>query len=240
MAIKGPPDERERRATAAIDDSAPLPSRGGGDALRVYLVRHGETAWSLSGQHTGSTDIALTRRGEEQALALAPVLGAIDFDQVLTSSAVRARRTCELAGFAGQAVSLAELAEWNYGDYEGERSGEIRRHRPDWNVYQDGCPGGESVRDVTARADRVIALLRDMSGNVLLFSHGQFGCSLAARWIGLATVEAQHLQLDPASISVLSFNPSHPELAVIAHWNGISPTTAHQPQVTRRAIGAQG
>lgn len=207
-------------------DVQPSPPAGDLDPLRVYLVRHGETPWSLTGQHTGRTDIALTQHGEEQALALAPVLKAIAFNHVLTSPALRARQTCELAGFAGQAVVDADFAEWDYGDYEGKRSSDIRKDRPGWNVFQDGSAGGESVRDVTVRADRAMALLLSLSGTVLLFSHGQFGCSLAARWTGLPVVEAQHLQMDPASISVLGFNPTHLELAVIAHWNWTPAMTA--------------
>jgi broad specificity phosphatase PhoE len=141
-----------------ISDSARQYSQqpGKGAQPRIYLVRHGETAWSLTGQHTGKTEIALTRRGEEQALALRPVLDVIEFDHVLTSPAVRARRTCELAGFADRAITSVDLAEWDYGDYEGKRSSDIRKHRSDWSVFQDGCPGGESVRDVAARADRVV------------------------------------------------------------------------------------
>jgi broad specificity phosphatase PhoE len=224
----------------SIDDTDRRPARNPDDLspLRIYLIRHGETAWSLTGQHTGKTDIALTQHGEEQAFALAPVLGAIEFSHVLTSPAVRALRTCKLAGFAAQAVTSADLAEWDYGDYEGKRSSDIHQFRPDWNVFQDGCPGGESVRDVTARADRVIASLRRLSGNVLLFSHGQFGRSLAARWIGLAIVEAQHLQIDPASISVLAHDPAHPEMAVIARWNDTPATTVHQSQASRLAKDA--
>jgi broad specificity phosphatase PhoE len=206
---------------------------GNGARPQVYLVRHGETAWSLSGQHTGKSDIPLTRHGEEQARALTPVLNGIVFDHVLTSPALRARRTCELAGFADQAVSSDDLAEWNYGDYEGKRSSDIRKHRPDWNVFQDGSPGGESVRDVSARADRVVRSLRALSGNVLIFSHGQFGCGLAARWIGLSIVEAQHLQMDPASIGVIGFSPAHPERAVLALWNCTPAKTAHHVQVLR-------
>jgi probable phosphoglycerate mutase len=189
--------------------------------LRVYLVRHGETAWSLTGQHTGKTDVPLTPHGEQQALALAPVLGAGKFDHVLTSPALGARRTCELAGFGGQAVTVAGLAEWDYGDYEGKRSSDIRKLQPDWSIWRDGCPGGESVRDMTLRVDAVIASLRAMTGNVLVFAHGQFGCSFAARWIGVALMEGQHLQLDPASISVLAFNPAHPQTPVIAQWNSV-------------------
>jgi broad specificity phosphatase PhoE len=209
-------------------------------ASQIYLVRHGETAWSLTGQHTGNTDIPLTRHGEEQARDLTSVLSIIEFDHVLTSPALRARRTCELAGFGEMAAECADLAEWDYGDYEGKRSSDVHKYRPHWNVYQDGCPGGESIRDVTLRADRVIASLRALSGSVLVFSHGQFGCSLAARWIGLPVAAAQHLQLDSASVSVLAFNPSHPGLAVLAHWNGIAGRNANQPKeiaaVTRSVL----
>ena len=197
--------------------SAPAEKSG---PLRVYLIRHGETAWSLSGQHTGKSDIPLTGHGEEEALALAPILSATSFHHVLTSPALRARRTCELAGFGERAIVMTDLAEWDYGDYEGKRSSDIRKGHPDWTLYQDGCPGGESVSDASARADRVIASLHALSGNVLLFSHGQFGCSLASRWISLPVAAAQHFQLDPASISLLAFNPAHPQVAVLARLNG--------------------
>jgi broad specificity phosphatase PhoE len=216
----------------------PSPQPGERDHMRVYLVRHGETPWSLTGQHTGRTDVALTAHGEDQARALAPALGAIDFDRVLTSPALRARQTCELAGFADEAVVVADLAEWDYGDYEGKSSSEIRKQRPGWNVYRDGCPGGESVLDVTVRADRVIASFRALSGTILVFSHGQFGCSLAARWIDLAVLQAQHLQMDPASVGVLAFNPAHPAVAVIAYWNGTTAASAHQAEVPRRTTHA--
>ncbi len=198
--------------------------------LRLYLVRHGETAWSLTGQHTGTTNIALTKYGEQQARALALPLSGLKFEHVMSSPALRARRTCELAGFASHAACLPDLAEWNYGDYEGKRSCDIRQEWPGWNIYRDGCPGGESVGELAARADRVIAALRTMSGNILMFSHGQFSCSLAARWIGLAVVEAQHLQMDPASVSVLAFNPAHPDTPVIVQWNSV-PAMPPAPQI---------
>jgi probable phosphoglycerate mutase len=207
--------------------------------VQVYLVRHGETAWSLTGQHTGQTDLPLTAHGEDQAAALAAPLSAIDFDHVLTSPALRARQTCDLAGFGARAVVTGDLAEWDYGDYEGKRSRDIHRERPDWHIYQDGSPGGESVRDVTARADRVVASLCALSGTILIFSHGQFGCSLAARWIALAIAEAQHLQIDPASIGVLAFNPAHPEVPVIAQWNRTSTIAAHSVPVPRRTVCAK-
>jgi broad specificity phosphatase PhoE len=187
--------------------------------LRLYLIRHGETKWSLSGQHTGRTDLALTPHGESQARALEPMLRAISFDHILTSPARRAQRTCELAGLGGSAEVEPDLVEWDYGDYEGRTSPDIRQDRPGWNVFRDGCPGGETVTAVSLRADRLIARAALLSGNIALFSSGQFGCSLAARWIGLPGLQAQHLVLGTASISVLASNPAHPDLQVIAHWN---------------------
>ena len=187
--------------------------------LRLFLIRHGETEWSLSGQHTGRTDLALTRGGEDQARALEPVLRAIHFDHVLTSPACRAQRTCALAGLGGSVEIEPDLAEWDYGAYEGRTSGDIRQERPGWNVFHDGCPGGESVEAVSERADRLIMRSAALRGNVALFSSGQFGCSLAARWIGLPVLQAQHLMLGTASVSVLAYNPNHPAMRVIAHWN---------------------
>jgi broad specificity phosphatase PhoE len=191
-------------------DSAPL---------RLYLVRHGQTEWSLSGQHTGRTDLALTLRGEDQARGLAPMLRAIAFDHVLTSPVRRAQRTCALAGLGGSAEVEPDLAEWDYGDYEGRTSDDIRQGRPGWNVFRDGCPDGESVAAVTLRADRLITRITALSGNVALFSSGQFGCSLATLWIGLPVLQAQHLMLGTACVSVLCYNPAHPDMRVIAHWN---------------------
>ena len=187
--------------------------------LRLYLIRHGETEWSLSGQHTGRTDLALTAAGEDQARALEPTLRHIPFDHVLTSPALRAQRTCALAGLGGSAKVEPDLAEWEYGDYEGRTSIDIRQDQPGWNVFRDGCPGGESVAEVTARADRIITRGAALHGNVALFSSGQFGCSLAARWIGLPVIQAQHLMLGTGSVSVLAYNPAHLDLRVIAHWN---------------------
>ncbi len=189
-------------------------------SLRLHLIRHGETAWSQSGQHTGRTDLALTAHGEAQALSLRPLLGTIRFASVFTSPASRARRTCELAGPGLPAAAIdPDLAEWDYGQYEGRVSSDIRKDRPGWNCYRDGCPGGESPGDVSNRADRLIARLRRLGGNVALFSHGEFGCSLAARWIGLPVEQGEHLQLGTASLSILGFNPAYPGLHVIAQWN---------------------
>jgi len=154
--------------------------------VRLYLIRHGETEWSLSGQHTGRTDLPLTAHGEDEARKLEPWLRPIPFARVLTSPLQRARQTCELAGLGAAASVEPDLAEWNYGDYEGRLSRDIRKARPDWNVFRDGCPNGEMPGQVSARADRVVARLLALDGNVALFSHGQFSRALATRWIELS------------------------------------------------------
>jgi probable phosphoglycerate mutase len=187
--------------------------------LRLFLVRHGETAWSITGQHTGVTDIALTPHGEDEARALAPRLRRTSFARILTSPLRRARQTCELAGFGVEAHIEPDLMEWNYGDYEGKRTADIQRTRAGWNVWLDGCPHGESPANIEGRADRLLGRLRPLSGNIALFSHGQFGAALAGRWIGLAVIEAQHLALTPASISILAYEAGHPTVPVIALWN---------------------
>ena len=184
--------------------------------LSLYLVRHGQTAWSLSGQHTGRTDIPLTALGEDEARALIPWLGHVRFGLVLTSPRQRARRTCELVGLGRDAKIEPDLAEWDYGDYEGKLSSEIRKERPDWDVFRDGCPHGETPVEVSDRADRLIARLSTMDGNVALFSHGQFGPALAVRWIGLQMAERRHLSLGTESINILSYNPAHSQVRVIA------------------------
>ena len=187
--------------------------------VRVYIIRHGETDWSLSGQHTGRTDIPLNARGEEQARDLQQVLSAIAFTTVLTSPLQRARRTCELTGLGAAAQVEPDLAEWDYGAYEGLRSSEIHQKRPDWSVFRDGCPGGETPAQISDRADRLIAQLRSRDGNIALFTHGHFGCVVAARWIDLAVIEGQHLLLSTASVSILGQHPTHPEVPVISLWN---------------------
>ena len=187
--------------------------------LRVYLVRHGETAWSLSGQHTGRTDLPLTPHGEAMARMLATTLKGIAFTHVWTSPRLRARSTCELAGLGAKAQSDAALAEWDYGEYEGLRTTEIHERHPGWDIWQDGCPGGEMPEAAGARADQVIARLCTLAGPIALFSHGQFGRVLAARWIGLPVIEGQHFAMDPASLSLLSFEAGHPQRRVIALWN---------------------
>ena len=185
----------------------------------LYIIRHGETAWSLTGQHTGVTDLPLTPHGEAQARGLASPLRDIELSLVLTSPLLRARQTCELAGLGAAAMVEPDLGEWNYGAYEGRRSVDIRREFPDWSIYQDGCPGGETPDAVAARADRLIERLARSGNCIALFSHGQFACSLAARWIGLAIGQAEHMTIDTASIGMLSHSRSRPEIRVIALWN---------------------
>ena len=184
----------------------------------VYLARHGETAWSLSGQHTGLTDIPLTQRGERNARRLGERLRGLVFAQVFTSPLVRARRTCELAGFAAAAQVDPDLVEWNYGDYEGKTGNEIRRDRPDWQLFRDGCPGGESVADVSARADRVVARVRAVGADVLLFSSGHFLRVLAACWLGLNASGGRYLVLSTATLSMLTYEHTLSE-PVIGLWN---------------------
>jgi broad specificity phosphatase PhoE len=192
------------------------------NTLRLYLIRHGETEWSLSGRHTGRTDIPLTPKGEDEARELGKHLLDISFAQVLTSPLKRALQTCDLAGLDKTPEIEPYLAEWDYGDYEGQRSVDILEERPDWNVYRDGCPRGEMPAQVSARADRLISRLLKLDGNIALFTHGQFGSVLAARWIGLAVAEAEHFMLGTASLSILAFDPHHTTVPVIALWNAVS------------------
>lgn len=187
--------------------------------LQIYLVRHGQTEWSLSGQHTGRSDIPLTAHGETEARALEPHFRSLAFSHVLTSPPQRAGRTAMLAGLGAKATVEPDLAEWDYGDYEGRRSVEIRAERPGWDILRDGCPNGESPAQVAARADRMVALLSSLSGEVAVFSHGHFGRALAARWIGLDIGAVRHLLLGTACYGVLGHDPSHPENRVIAQWN---------------------
>jgi len=184
----------------------------------VYLARHGETAWSVTGQHTGVTDLPLTERGERNAVRLGERLAGLVFAKVLTSPLRRAARTCELAGFGAIAEVDRDLVEWNYGDYEGVRTEEIRAKRPDWQLFRDGCPNGESPQQVGARADRVVSRIRAIKGNVLVFSSGHFLRVFAARWVGLEPAAGKFLMLDVASLGALSYehDPSQP---VIRFWN---------------------
>jgi broad specificity phosphatase PhoE len=184
----------------------------------IYLARHGETAWSLSGQHTGLTDLPLTDRGERNARLLGERLRGLTFARVFTSPLQRAVQTCELAGFGAMAEVDSDLVEWNYGDYEGRRTVEIHAERPDWQLFRDGCPGGESPDQVGARADRVVNRVHAIQGDVLLFSSVHFLRLFAARWLGLEPAGGRYLLLSTASLSVLGYehNLSEP---VIRLWN---------------------
>jgi broad specificity phosphatase PhoE len=184
----------------------------------VYLARHGETAWTITGQHTGLTDLPLTERGEANAQRLGARLAGIPFARVFTSPLKRARRTCELSGFANVAELDQDLVEWNYGSYEGLHRADVLRERPDWQLFRDGCPGGESPQQVAERADRVVASVRRVTGSVLLFSSGHFLRVLATRWIGVAPINGQALMLNTASLSALSYENTLSEPA-ISFWN---------------------
>jgi broad specificity phosphatase PhoE len=188
---------------------------------QIFLVRHGETAWSKSGQHTGRTDLPLNEQGEQEARTLVERLGATKFSRVFTSPRQRARRTCELAGLGAAAEIEPDLAEWDYGDYEGLRTAEILKLQPDWNLFRDGCPHGEMPAEISDRADGLIARLRALEGNVALFSHGHFGRVLAARWIGLPVNEAQRFLLSTASISILGYEHKSVAEPVICLWNTV-------------------
>lgn len=190
----------------------------------VYLARHGETAWSVSGQHTGLTDLALTDAGEANARALAPRLASIHFALVLTSPLRRAMRTCELAGFADRATIDPDLVEWNYGEYEGRRTAEIVAERPGWQLFRDGCPGGESPAQAGQRADRVIARMRAANGNVLVFSSGHILRTIGARWLGLPPAGGAWFMLGTASLSALSYEHDLSE-PVHQLWNDRSHLT---------------
>ena len=171
----------------------------------TYLARHGETAWTLTGQHTGRTDIPLTERGESNARRLGERLKSLTFARVFTSPLRRAVRTCELAGFAAAATVDPDLVEWNYGEYEGRRTAEIRLERPDWQLFRDGCPGGEMPDEVGVRADRMVSRVRAAQGDVLLFSSGHFLRVLAARWLGLEPGAGRFFLLSTASLSALGY-----------------------------------
>ena len=189
---------------------------------RLYLIRHGETAWSLSGQHTGRTDIPMTNQGEQDAEKLAERLHAVKFSRVFTSPLQRALRTCQLAGFAGVAEIEPDLTEWDYGDFEGQRSSDTRKERPEWNLFRDGGPRGESPSQISERVDRLIARFRRLQGNIAIFSHGQVERVLAARWIGLPVGQAQHFVLSTASVSILGYEHNRAEESAIVMWNAIA------------------
>jgi len=184
----------------------------------VYLARHGETAWTITGQHTGLTDLPLTERGERNARRLEERLRGVTFARVFTSPLQRATRTCELAGFGAVAEIDRDLLEWNYGEYEGRLTADIHRERSDWQLFRDGCPGGESPNEVGTRADRVVKRVRAVQGDVLVFSSAHFLRVFAARWLGLDAAFGRYFVLSTASVSALGYehNLSEP---VIRLWD---------------------
>ncbi len=184
----------------------------------VYLARHGETAWTITGQHTGLTDLPLTQRGECNARMLGERLSGVSVAKVFTGPLRRAMRTCELAGFASVAETDPDLVEWDYGEYEGRRTVDILEERPDWQLFRDGCPGGESPQQVAVRADRVLQGVRRVAGDVLVFSSGHFFRVLAARWIGAEPIWGRSFLLSTASLSALGYEKSL-QRPVIQFWN---------------------
>lgn len=189
---------------------------------RIYLIRHGETEWSQAGKHTGKTDLPLLPRGEADARAAGQRLAGLNFSHVFTSPRLRARHTCELAGLSKEAVIAEDLQEWDYGDYEGLTQSEIRTKVPGWDVYRDGCPGGESPAEITARADRMVARLAALSGNVAVFSHGHYLRILTTRWVGWPIQHAQNLLISTASLGILEFNHNSRTRPVIGLWNAVA------------------
>ncbi len=205
------------------------------DALPViYLARHGETAWTISRQHTGVTDLPLTARGQAEAVRLAERLAELTFAAVFTSPLLRAVHTCELAGFGSTAEVDSDLLEWNYGTYEGRTSADIRAERPDWQLFRDGCPGGESPEQVGARADRMIRRVRAIEGDVLLFSSGHFLRVFAARWLGLEPGMGKHCLLGTASLSAVGYEHDRSE-PVIRLWDEMP----HERRVSQAQVREQ-
>ena len=186
----------------------------------VYLVRHGETAWSLTGQHTGRTDLPLTERGRANAARLGIRLRGLTLGRVLTSPLQRAVQTCEIAGFKEPAEKDSDLVEWNYGEYEGRTTAEIRTKRPDWLLFRDGCPGGESLVQVAARADRVVNRLKAFQSDTLIFASRHILTVIAARWLGMDPSSGRFFSLNTASISILAHDRALSE-PVIRLWNDI-------------------
>jgi probable phosphoglycerate mutase len=191
--------------------------------MSITVIRQGETTWCLSGRHTGTTDIRLTDNGRRAAVGLRTALAGQNFERVLTSPMQRARETCDIAGLGAQATVEPDLAGWDYGDYEGKTSDEIRETAPGWQIFHDGAPGGETPADIESRADHVIARMRAIDGDVALFAHGHFLRVLAARWIRLPARAGENLLLDPATLCVLDFYRDVPAIRI---WNG--PAAASQ------------
>jgi len=189
---------------------------------QIYLIRHGETQWSLKGQHTGRTDVPLTPHGEEQARQLSTLLRHVRFSEVLVSPRQRARRTCELAGLSEGARVQEDLREWDYGDYEGLTARQIQAQRPDWDVFRDGCPGGESVEQMCLRVDAVLMRLRALQGRVALFAHGHFLRALAVRWIELPLLHGRNFGLGAGALSLLGYEHNRVQEPAIELWNAAS------------------
>jgi broad specificity phosphatase PhoE len=205
----------------------------------VYLARHGQTAWTISRQHTGVTDLPLTSQGEAEAVRLRKRLEGMEFAAVLTSPLQRAVRTCELAGFGAMAEIEPDLREWNYGAYEGRTSAEIHAERPEWQLFRDGCPEGESPDQIGARADRMVLRVRAIPGDTLLFSSGHFLRVFAARWLGLEPGAGRFFVLGTASLSALGYEHDRSE-PVIRLWDEISREPLSSPAPVRgRRVGAQ-
>ena len=202
--------------------------------LRLYLIRHGETEWSLSGQYTGRTDIPLTAHGEDEARELGLRIRDIPFARVLTSPLKRAQQTCALAGLIRTAEIEPDLAEWDNGDDEGRTPADVLASRPGWNLFRDGSPNGESPGQISTRADRLITRIRAWDGNIALFSHSHFGRILAARWIGLSVAQAEHFLLNTASLSILCYEHDCTDQPAIALWNSARNETFH-PALNRAA-----
>lgn len=212
------------------------------NSRRLYLIRHGETEWSRTGRYTGNTDLALTAQGEEEARDVGRRLHGIPFAHVLTSPLQRAQQTCALAGLAAMPEIEPDLAEWDNGDDVGRTTADILAARPDWNLFLDGSPNGETPEQIGARTDRLIVRLRTLDGNVALFSHGHFGRVLAARWIGLPVGQAQPFLLNTASLSILGYAHGHPDQPAIELWNSSPPHApfGHQQRDERTHSGSVG
>lgn len=200
----------------------------------VYLARHGETEWSSAGKHTGLTDVPLTEQGERSASAMQDRLNQLNFARVFTSPLQRVSRTCEIAGFGNRAQTDSDLVEWDYGDYEGLRTAEIHQHHPDWQLFFDGCPGGESPTDVAARADRFIQRVRAIGDDVLVFSSGHILRVFAARWLGLDAACGRFFMLSTASLSAVSYEHNFADPA-ISLWND----TRHMASESRSDLERQ-
>jgi probable phosphoglycerate mutase len=185
----------------------------------VYIIRHAETDWSLSGRHTGRTEVPLTRQGEEHAIGLGDRLRGKNFIKIFSSPRERAKRTCELTGFGRMMELDDDLQEWDYGDYEGLRTSEIQSKQPGWILFRDGCPNGESLEQVSARADRVVGRLRQLDGNIAIYSHGHFLRVLVARWLLFPPVEGRRFLLGPGTISILGYEHHSLDEPVVVLWN---------------------